>query len=98
MALQLVEVARGRLKPLARCTPAELRRAKRHEAHKALLMERWTELVQVLGPEWIPQTKWVTQIGSGDLPTHTTVPEWEAEVETLEFVAEFKDGMAGRSN
>ena len=30
MALQLVEVARGRLKPLARCTPVE-RDGRRHE-------------------------------------------------------------------
>ncbi len=98
MPVQLVEVARGRLKPLARCTPAERRRAQRHLADKQALVTRWLELVQRLGEDWIPQTPLVMAIGSGEVPTNTTVPEWEKEIESLEFVAAFKESATGSVN
>jgi hypothetical protein len=47
----------------------------------------------VLGPAWVPQTAVVLRVGAGDLPSDTTLAEWESEVQMLEFVAAFKDGV-----
>lgn len=91
---QLVEVADGQVKPLRSCSPAEVQLAQTIAAAKATLIARWAQLLEELGEDWIPRTAIVmaagnAAIGRGKLP-NATLPEWEAEVATLEQALELK--------
>lgn len=92
----LVEVARGRLKPLSKCSGPERRRAERIEAAKAELIDRWCALIDDLGEDLVPRTALVMAVGHygvgrGELPAGVTVVEWEAEVATLEAARDLRD-------
>ena len=91
----LVEVARGRLKPMNSGRRLSCR-AERIEAEKMALIKRWRALLQELGEAWIPQLLFVMQVGmagagKGELPKGTTVPEWEDEVAKLEAARDMRD-------
>lgn len=93
-----VEVARGRVKPFGKCTPADKRRAQRIGAQKMRLIGRWVELVDELGETWIPQTPFVHRIAAGDLPFDATLADWEREIAKLEAAREMKRRGAGSVN
>lgn len=93
-----VEVARGRVKPWGKCTPADKRRAQRINAQKMKLTSRWVELIDELGEAWIPQTPFVHRMAAGDLPSDAMLSECEAEVAKFEATREMKRRDAGSRN
>jgi hypothetical protein len=86
----LVEVSRGRMKPLGKCSPIERRRALVLGEQRMELIARWRRLLDLLDEAWIPQTDFVMRMCAHDIPDNLTVPQMEDEVQALEAMLKIK--------